>query len=110
MNRKKKDRNQLGKALIRKNRAKQQNKSYKTGDVYTKQWEPETKEKSLHSVLELSDLDLIAYEADISQKRFVAEKQIKVFNKVSLILPDKPPIEVLEEQKKHWNNLVIPRR
>lgn len=107
MQRRKKDQNHLGRSLIRSKTNKRKNKKE---DVYTKQWDTQKSQKSLESVLELSDLDRIAYEAELSQKKFVAEKNVKVFNKASLILPDKPPDEVVEEQKKNWNNLIIPRR
>lgn len=107
MQRRRKDQNNLGRSLIRSKANKKKNKK---GDVYTKEWDiPKTK-KSLESVLELSDLDKIAYEAELSQKKFTAERNVKIFNKASLILPDKPPDEIIEEQRKNWNNLIIPRR
>lgn len=109
MRRAKKD-NQLGKSLIKK-KGNPRSRQNRNDDVYTKEWEPVKEEKNLNSMLEMSDLDAILYEATLAQKKFTAERgNIKVFKKESLLAPEKVPDEVVEQQQKHWNDLIIPRR
>lgn len=110
MRRAKKD-SQLGKSLIKKGGRNKQRRS-QPQDVYTREWEePVKKETNLNSILEMSDLDTIAYEATLAEKKFTAERgNIKVFKKESLLVPEKVPDDVIEAQRQHWNELVIPRR
>jgi len=81
-------------------------------DVYVQEWAgPGESELGLQSALDMTDLTSIAEQADLSQKRFVAEKERTVLlQTTSLVVPDQVDQFTLAEQRKNFNNLTVPRR
>lgn len=81
-------------------------------DVYVQEWAgPGQNELGLQSALDMNDLASIAVQADLSQQRFVAEKEKTVLlQTTSVIVPEQLDETALAERRKKWNELTIPRR
>lgn len=81
-------------------------------DVYVQEWAgPSQSELGLHSALDMGDLASISEHADLAQTRFTAEKERTVLvQTTSFVVPGEMDPHALAEQRKHFNNLTVPRR
>jgi large subunit GTPase 1 len=67
-------------------------------------------EAARESILDQKDLDSIIAHAELSGKKFIAEKQNVVIISKNVIEVDEIDSKRMEEMEKHWNEITIPKR